>query len=79
MPAYFFHIRQGKYQSSQAEGIELPDLAAARREAAMICSDMARDIVGELDNSPEWQMDVTDTSGTVVFRLRLTAESLHQN
>lgn len=76
MPTYFFHIRHGKYASAAADGIELPDLEAARREAAMICSDMARDIVDDLDDRPEWQMEVADRSGKIVFRLSLVAESL---
>jgi hypothetical protein len=76
MPTYFFHIRQGKFASAPAEGIELPDLDAARREAAMICSDIARDIVGGLDESPEWQMEVAERSGKIVFRLSVVAESL---
>jgi hypothetical protein len=76
MPTYFFHIRHGKYATASAEGIALPNVEAARREAAMICSDMARDIIGELDNRPEWQMDVADQSGKIVFRLSFVAESL---
>ncbi|MDB5504126.1 MAG: hypothetical protein JWR89_4028 [Tardiphaga sp.] len=76
MPTYFFHIRQGKYASSTADGIELADVDAARQEAAMMCSDMARDIVSELDESPEWQMEVTDASGKIVYRLTLLAEVL---
>jgi hypothetical protein len=76
MPTYFFHIRQGKYASTIAEGIELANVEAARQEAAMICSDMARDIVSELGESPEWQMEVTDGADKTVYRLTLRAELL---
>ena len=76
MPTYFFHIRQGKYASALSDGIELPDLEAARQEAAMMCSDMARDIVRELGQSPEWKMEVSDRDGRKLYRLTLLAESL---
>ena len=76
MPTYFFHIRHGKYASALSDGIELPDLEAARQEAAFMCSDMARDIVSALGDSPEWRMEVSDDTGRKLYRLTLLAESL---
>src|ERR1019366_5472395 len=59
MPQYFFHIRQDGYSSDHAEGLEFPDKEAARTEAAAVCSDMMRGIVGQTASRPEWRLDVT--------------------
>jgi len=79
MPTYFLHIRHGKYANACPDGIELPDLETACQEAAMMCSDMARDIVSELDESPEWKIEVTSASGKVLYRLTLLAEVLEDS
>ena len=79
MPTYFFHIRHGKYASVLPDGIELPDLEAARQEAALMCSDMARDIVSELGESPEWRIEVTDDTGKKLYRLTLLSEVLEES
>jgi hypothetical protein len=39
-------------------------------------ADMARDVAGDLENNPEWQIEVTDESGKPIFRLSLLAESM---
>jgi hypothetical protein len=44
-------------------------------EAAAVCSDMIRDIIKRLGDSPEWRLEVADKSGTVRHFFRLTAES----
>lgn len=79
MPTYFFHIRHGKYASASPDGIELSGPEAARQEAAMMCSDMARDIVSELGDNPEWRMEVTDAAGKKLYRLTLLAEMLEDS
>jgi hypothetical protein len=35
-----------------------------------------RDFAGDLENNPEWQIEVTDESGKPIFRLSLLAESM---
>jgi hypothetical protein len=39
-------------------------------------ADMARDVVGDLEKYPNWQMEVADESGKPIFRLSLLAESI---
>jgi hypothetical protein len=41
----------------------------------VVCSDMIRDIITRLGDSPEWRLEVADKSGTVRHLFRLTAES----
>jgi hypothetical protein len=51
MARYTFRIRQGSHSS--APRVDLPDDDAAWDEAAIACSDMIRDIVARLKDSPE--------------------------
>ena len=66
MPRYFFHVREGSTLSRDAEGQELPDVEAARKEAIST----AREILGEkllhggsLDNRT---IEIADETGHVV-------------
>jgi hypothetical protein len=38
--------------------------------------DMARDIAGELQSNPKWQIEVADETGKPIFRLGVLAEPL---
>ena len=73
MAHYTFRIRQGSHSSDVP--VDLPDDGAAWDEAAMACSDMIRDTVARLGDSPEWRLEVTDGSGAIRHLFRLTAES----
>jgi len=73
MTHYTFRIRQGAHSSDVA--VDLPDDGAAWDEAAMACSDMIRDTIARLGDSPEWRLEVADGSGALRHLFRLTAES----
>ena len=73
MPSFGFHIRHGDYSSNHNI---VPDARAAHKEATMIFGDMARDVAAQLNETPEWRMDVSDESGKSLFRLRLLTEPL---
>jgi hypothetical protein len=73
MTRYTFRIRQGSHSSDVP--VDLPDDMAAWDEAAMACSDMIRDTVARLKDSPEWRLEVVDKSGTVRHLFRVTAET----
>jgi hypothetical protein len=75
MPRYSFIISQGE-RSQPSVGTDCPDDVAARREATGMFADMARDVARDLENNPEWQMEVADESGKPIFRLSLLAESM---
>jgi hypothetical protein len=76
MPNFGFHIRHGNHSSDH--NVDLPDVRAAHKEATMIFGDMARDVAAQLNETPEWRMDVSDESGKSLFRLRLLTEPLEQ-
>ena len=46
MPHYYFQIRDGDDLIRDDEGIELPDLSAARREAVLSARDIVSDAIG---------------------------------
>ena len=43
-------------------------------EAAATCSDMIRDPIARVGDSPEWRLEVADKSGDIRYLFRLTAE-----
>ncbi len=66
MPRFFFHVREGTDVSRDTEGQELPDVAAARREA--ICTN--REMLGERllhgGSLNQRQIEIADETGQVV-------------
>jgi hypothetical protein len=72
MPRYHFHVQDGR-DHPDTDGMELPDIIAARGEA--IAGEMLRDLNGRLPVGSPWRMDVTDDAGRSVLILRFTAEA----
>lgn len=73
MPRYFFNIVEGNSSAIDPDGADLPDVAAARREAVL----SVRAIVGDDLRSggsftADRRIEVTDESGKVVFSLSFT-------
>jgi len=71
MPRYYRHIRQGDRLIEDPEGIELPDLDAARAEAF----DGVRDLLGEAirQGRDDWLNDsivITDAAGRELTTFR---------
>ena len=66
MPNFGFHIRHGNHSSDH--NVDLPDVRAAHEEATMIFCDFARDVAAQLNETPEWRMDVSDESAKSLFR-----------
>jgi hypothetical protein len=73
MVHYTFRFCEGS-RSGDVD-VDLPDDDAAWDEAAAVCSEMIRDIITGLRDSPEWRLEVADRSGTVRHLFQLTAES----
>jgi hypothetical protein len=68
VPKYFFHIVRSGHRVEDTEGIELPDIAAAAREAMRSTGDMVRESVKQHERYPA-HTEVTDETGTAVIRL----------
>lgn len=74
MPRYHFAVRDGK-NIPDHDGVELPDIAAARKLALHYAGELLED--GGLDHlwaGCEWRMSVLDEAGKEVIRLRFFAE-----
>jgi hypothetical protein len=76
MAHYTFRIRQGSHSSDVP--VDLPDDDAAWHEAAGACSDMIRDTIARLGDSPEWRLEVVNGSGTIRHLFRLSTETFDQ-
>lgn len=68
MPRYFFHISD-TVVAPDDEGVELPDLHAARVEAVIVAGAMLRDHAPEFWNSGEWKVIVTGEDRVILFSL----------
>ena len=68
MPRYFFDINADGETDPDQEGIELPDLHAARREGGCCAGEMIR--CASLTGLPDrWSMNVRDEGGHVLVTL----------
>jgi Domain of unknown function (DUF6894) len=73
MPKYVFRIRQGTHSSDVP--VDLADHDAAWHEGAKACSELIRDAVAGLRDSPEWRLEVSDETDEPLHLFRLTAET----
>jgi hypothetical protein len=71
MPDYTIHIHHGPDTASHT--VSMPDFYAARREASGVFADLARDIVSELPDQPDWSVELTE-AGRTVFRITILVE-----
>lgn len=70
MPRYHFNIEDG-YAEPDPDGLDLPDLGAARVEAARTFGELLRDKSESFWMSEDWRMEVTDSAGLTLFCLHL--------
>jgi hypothetical protein len=72
MARYFFHVFNGKFVIDN-EGVELPDLAAVRREAIRTSGQMLGS--GQQSWSGDaWRMVVADEAGALVFSVSFSTD-----
>jgi hypothetical protein len=74
MPHYSFRISQGGQPETNSTA-DCRDDDAAKREAAGMFADMARDVSERLQSRPDWQIEVADDTGKPIFRIKITAET----
>lgn len=66
MPRFFFDIRRHGTITPDAEGSELPDLAAARQEALISLRQLVADVLRGPDAADVEQIEITDADGKVL-------------
>ena len=69
MPRYFIDTTDGHLYAEDEEGLDLPDLQAAGREAVAALPAIAKDLAGRLP--AEVTSIVRDEAGLVLFRATL--------
>lgn len=74
MPRFFFHVHDGREIRDEV-GVELKDLAQARKQAIIASGEMLRDYGLEFWTGHHWQMYVENQDGDTVTRLNFSAET----
>ncbi len=74
MPRYFFQITEGELLPD-LDGVELADLAAARRVAVDIAAERLRGNGEEFWNAGHWRVEINDENGIVLDALSVTTAS----
>lgn len=72
MPRYHFHVSDGD-DVPDAQGTDLPDLAAVRVEALRYAGALLADAPEIFWSGEEWSMTVTDADQLTLFVLQFTA------
>jgi hypothetical protein len=70
MPRFFFDVHDGTHIRDE-EGVELPDLDAARKQVWNTLPAMAADRAANGNMACQLRMDVRDETGTHVFHAAL--------
>lgn len=73
MPMYSFTVSSHRGQTPSVSDCVNDD--AAKREAAGMFADVARDIAKDLQSAPEWQIEVSDDAGRSIYTIKVTAGS----
>ena len=68
MPRYHFNVYDG-VDMPDVDGTELPGIVLARREAIRLAGRLLEDGAGDILPGTDWQMEVTDGTGLVLFQL----------
>ena len=72
MPFFHFEVRTPSHVMI-TDGAELPDSTAARVEAAKRIGALLHDHAGQLWIDQDWEMDVTDQSGLILYSIHVAA------
>jgi hypothetical protein len=73
MPRYFFNVHDDTDYPDQL-GEELPDVAAAWKEGALVAAEMIRDHLRRLQPGQEWRLEISDQSGALLYVISLNIE-----
>jgi hypothetical protein len=72
MPFYNFQVRTETHVML-TEGAELSDVSAARVEAARRIGALLTEHAGQIWVDQDWQMDVTDQAGLILYMINIAA------
>ena len=68
LPCYRLYVYDGA-QSTDSDGMQLPDLNAAEAEAQRFAGEATRDRAGRTDRGTMWRLEVADEANLTLFRI----------
>ena len=71
MPRFYFNVYDGK-SSLDEQGTELLNCEAARIQAIRLTGEILRDEADYIAQHEDWRIEVTDTTGLVLFWMAFT-------
>jgi hypothetical protein len=71
MARFYFNVDDGKELAIDDLGVELADLAAARKEAAIFAGEMLKDGPDDFWDVQGWRMAITDAAGLTLFTIEV--------
>ena len=77
MSLFFFHVRNGS-TTLDRDGVEFPDVEAARREAIVACGELLRDVPAGVLKGASLRLWVTDQpvgQGNTVYSLNISPDA----
>jgi hypothetical protein len=77
-PRYFFNVIDGTSLPDRS-GTELRDIYTAQDQAVRMAGELLRELRATLWNDGEWELEVTDAHGAILFVLRVLAEESPMN
>jgi hypothetical protein len=72
MPRYFFNVRDGYDVDEDDEGVELPDIEAARAEALATVEELRDELGADATNI---ELEITDESGRRLLTIPFSRRS----
>ena len=63
MAIFYFHLRVGPRAELDPNGLDLPDLAAAKRHAIDTAPERVRGRVRRTDDPSAWRIEIADAAG----------------
>ena len=73
MGRFYFHLREGGKLATDVEGVDLPDLATARREAELSAREMLADAIKSGKDRVPDAVVIADEEGRTLDTLPLSA------
>lgn len=78
MPRYFFHLEDHVFTHDE-EGTELPDLRAARLQAAELVGEILKHEASRFWDMGDWRLVVTDDQQNILFRIDFRGTTVRPN
>lgn len=68
MPRYLFQVHDG-HETPDVEGLDLPNIEAARIEAIHLAGDLLRQCAARFTPGADWRVSVMDPTGLILLTL----------